>query len=75
MLSGLEIIEIIKEYKNDIDEKIESSKMWGVNNSKLLTFQSQKEVLENLLEDIDIRIEQNENVDVWDKYTKGQWHR
>ena len=72
MLSGLEIIEIIKEYINATNEKLEASKMFGINNRNLLKYQAQKEILEQLLNDVDLRIEQ---VDMWDKYTKGQWHR
>ena len=74
MLSGLEIIEIIKEYIDATDERLEASKMFGINNRNLLKYQAQKGILEQLLNDVDLRIEQNENnVDVWDKYTKGQW--
>lgn len=72
MLSGLEIIEIIKEYIDATNEKLEASKMFGINNRNLLKYQAQKEILEQLLNDVDLRIEQ---YDVFDKYTKGQWHR
>lgn len=72
MLSGLEIIEIIKEYIDATDEKLEASKMFGINNKNVLKYHAQKEILEQLLNDVDLRIEQ---VDVWDKYTKGQWRR
>ena len=56
MLSGLEIIEIIKEYINATNEKLEASKMFGLNNKNLLKYQAQKEILEILLRDVDLRI-------------------
>lgn len=60
MLSGLEIIEIIKEYINVCDERIESSKMWGLNNNQVIKFTDQKEILEKLLKDVDLRIMEDE---------------
>lgn len=60
MLSGLEIIEIIKEYIDETDEKIDASKMFGLNNRNLLKYQAQKEILEKLLKDVDLRIMEDE---------------
>lgn len=60
MLSGLEIIEIIKEYIDATDEKLDASKMFGLNNKNLLKYQAQKEILEQLLNDVDLRIREDE---------------
>ena len=60
MLSGLEIIEIIKEYIDATNEKLEASKMFGINNRNLLKYQAQKEILEQLLKDVDLRIMEDE---------------
>lgn len=61
MLNSLEIIEIIKEYLQDVNGDLDSVRMFGLNNRMMVRYSAQKEILENLLDYIDFRIEQNEN--------------
>ena len=61
MLNSLEIIEIIKEYLHDVNGDLDSVRMFGLNNRMMIRYSAQKEILENLLDYINFRIEQNEN--------------
>lgn len=62
MLNSLEIIEIIKEYLEDVNGDLKSVKMFGVNNQFAIRYTAQKEILENLLDYIDFRIAENEHL-------------
>lgn len=62
MMNSLEMITIIKEYLEDVKGDLDSVKMFGLNNQMVIRYTAQKEILENLLDYIDLRIDENQHL-------------
>jgi len=62
MMNSLEMITIIKEYLEDVKGDLDSVKMFGLNNQMMIRYTAQKEILENLLDYIDLRIDENQHM-------------
>lgn len=62
MMNSLEMITIIKEYLEDVKGDLDSVKMFGLNNQMVIRYTAQKEILENLLDYLDFRIDENQHM-------------
>lgn len=67
MISNLEIIQMIKDYKTMCETSKEKSKMFGLNNKFVDRRQAQIDILDQLLDEIDLNMNETEFELDWDE--------